>query len=516
MKKLNVEYKKKKYIIWFDIRDGELKIGVTDEKNSSISSRLQKAILKNLFRFRNSYVSDGKKVYTYMDNDLKRFFDENGVEDYERFLEDNDFSETIKINSSKISRKQVFKTSLAAIYIALQPFSLWGSATQDKIEQVSRVHLNLRDNSKNIMLINDENDIKKHIENNTFLTDVQKEALLSFEIYDEIAALNLSIERQQELISLLQNLCVRGFDLEELLENLESIKVSQQPSLLGYVSPLEEEQNVIHLWDENEISTFYHEFVHVLQDCNYSYLNEPTAEIIASEFSDGIVADSYSNARIRVCVLMEIIGSEPVFEAVFKDSSLLEQKIHELLPDELDYNFFISHLYASPQWETDDASFDQLLAKMYFNKYHLDIKDDPLIQGIYRCGSDSGFYNNTIDAGTYGNYYVDEYLPYKRYYFNEDKMKDFNFQGEAYDSDSDFYLDATDEFEQGNIDIENPRLIVDVPISEEEFNRLSSGDDSIEIIDCYDIEEIGDSLNEIMKDYEKILSTIGEKDDNKI
>ena len=40
--------------------------------------------------------------------------------------------------------------------------------------------------------------------------------------------------------------------------------------------------------------------------------------------------------------------------------------------------------------------------------------------------------------------------------------------------------------------------------------------DNIKIIDCYDIEEVGEKTDEIMKKYKKILRTSGEREINKI
>lgn len=41
-------------------------------------------------------------------------------------------------------------------------------------------------------------------------------------------------------------------------------------------------------------------------------------------------------------------------------------------------------------------------------------------------------------------------------------------------------------------------------------------DNNIKIIDCYDIEEVGENLDEVMQQYHKVLRTTGEKEINKL
>lgn len=41
-------------------------------------------------------------------------------------------------------------------------------------------------------------------------------------------------------------------------------------------------------------------------------------------------------------------------------------------------------------------------------------------------------------------------------------------------------------------------------------------ENNIKIIDCYDIEEVGENLDEVMEQYQKVLRTTGEKEINKL
>lgn len=48
------------------------------------------------------------------------------------------------------------------------------------------------------------------------------------------------------------------------------------------------------------------------------------------------------------------------------------------------------------------------------------------------------------------------------------------------------------------------------------ISRLEHGNNDLNIIDCYDIQEVGDNLEQIMSKYNKVLSTTGEKEIEKL
>ena len=45
---------------------------------------------------------------------------------------------------------------------------------------------------------------------------------------------------------------------------------------------------------------------------------------------------------------------------------------------------------------------------------------------------------------------------------------------------------------------------------------INQNNSNLKIIDCYDIQEVGENLDQIMLQYNKILSTTGEKDIEKL
>ena len=48
------------------------------------------------------------------------------------------------------------------------------------------------------------------------------------------------------------------------------------------------------------------------------------------------------------------------------------------------------------------------------------------------------------------------------------------------------------------------------------IEKWITGKSKIKIIDCYDIDEVGEKTNEIMKQYQKVLKTTGEREIKKI
>ncbi len=50
----------------------------------------------------------------------------------------------------------------------------------------------------------------------------------------------------------------------------------------------------------------------------------------------------------------------------------------------------------------------------------------------------------------------------------------------------------------------------------ENIEKWIDRDSNIKIIDCYDMEEISENLDEVMDQYKMILNTTGEKEINKI
>ena len=51
---------------------------------------------------------------------------------------------------------------------------------------------------------------------------------------------------------------------------------------------------------------------------------------------------------------------------------------------------------------------------------------------------------------------------------------------------------------------------------EDNIKEWTSKNETLKLIDCYDIDEVSEKMNKIMEDYGSVLTTIGEKEINKI
>ena len=97
-----------------------------------------------------------------------------------------------------------------------------------------------------------------------------------------------------------------------------------------------------------------HEYAHLLQSSSkYAYIKESAAEIMSSEYYN-IDISGYCEECIVLKILMEIIGSEPVWEAtIIGDDSKLEKSIKELLTEE-DANRLLALFKKVPSEFMDD------------------------------------------------------------------------------------------------------------------------------------------------------------------
>lgn len=159
---------------------------------------------------------------------------------------------------------------------------------------------------------------------------------------------------------------------------------------VGYYNVVEE-PNVIHTVNLNNPDTIYHELIHLLQDNNeYKYVKEACAEIISTEYYGCKIA-SYQEEVKRIQILMEIIGSDAIWDINFNgDDSKLDEVILNHLPVEEYgklYGILITNIGFLNQQELDELnnSFDEILSDLYYSIYGESIEENEIIQNIYQC-----------------------------------------------------------------------------------------------------------------------------------
>ena len=289
---------------------------------------------------------------------------------------------------------------------------------------------------------------------------LRKDILYSEELIKDICNTPMTDDRIKSLEEKTTNIEIVPFTEEEKQENLTKIQQGLSP-VVGYYSPLE--PNIIHTSDLLCADTIIHEFAHLLQDNNiYHYIRETCAEIISYEYY-GYEIDNYKEEVKRIQVLMEIIGSEAIWDINFNgDSSKFDDIILENMSIE-EYGELFSILITSASYlneqerEEVNNSFDIILSHLYSNIYNEPIENNEVIQNIYKD------YDETLKTN----------MKNKRHYFNDvennESRPDFVYSE---------YMTFQEAEEKGLIKVEM-EVSSHIDITEEEYKkRLANNEDA--------------------------------------
>ena len=235
-------------------------------------------------------------------------------------------------------------------------------------------------------------DMCNTINDSTNLNEEEKEYLINEDLYADIVN---CINREKKENNILNAL--NEYDIIPMSEE----KKNQNPNLCGYYNRYSN-PNHIYIRDYEDgvkpqfKSTISHEHIHSLEYGNkFKYIHESATSIINDEYY--CLDDSYMDEKIRLKVLMEIIGPTPIWNLCFLgDTNEIKNIFNEYLSVE-DRDKFLELLSTidDPQHE----EIDNLLSKLYFNIYGKHIENDEVISAIY---------NNLICSRKYFNI-TDEY-----------------------------------------------------------------------------------------------------------
>lgn len=186
---------------------------------------------------------------------------------------------------------------------------------------------------------------------------------------------------------------------------------------VGYYNTIE--PNVIHVRDYEELDDFNkdtisHEFIHLCQETTgYNLIIEASAEIISNEYYNTPLSSYYDQVKL-LKVLMEIIGSKPIWIYNFSgDFSLIEERVKPFLSEE-DYIEFLSDLtFKSNEEENNIKKFNSLriiLSKLYKAIYNKDIENDNIINLIINDDSTLERYYFNKRLINYSNSYYYNYI----------------------------------------------------------------------------------------------------------
>ena len=468
-----INYKNK--IIYVDLKDNDLLCYYyhnNEKRNISITTVLE--LFKSLFdKSKEEFIKqDGNySIFVNKETGYKHFY-KDGKEDILKFFLTNGTDGLLykgtDINDKylKVRKFVSKKTNIVIVLSLILATAISSSAKINSVNQDEEVQQEIEelDSASLETEYNEYYDftsLSNAIKSPANVGNLSKDILYNEELIKDICNTPMSEDRIKSLEEKVTDIEIIPFTEEDDLENLAKIQQGLAPTM-GYYKQLE--PNIIHVKHLADIDTISHEFAHLLQaDSEYSYIQEACAEIIAHEYY-GCEIDSYIEEVKRMQVLMEIIGSEAIWNINFSgDDSKFDDIILENLSieeyGEL-YGILITpfNILTEQDREKLNASFDTILSDLYSNIYHEPIEDNEIIQNIYKVGYDKNLRTN---------------MKNQRHYFN-DTDDSFDIADFVYSE----YMTFQEAEEKGLIEVEM-KVSSHVDITEEEYEeRLENNQDA--------------------------------------
>ena len=397
-----IQYKNK--IIYVDLKDNRIYGYYYHNKKKHIISLNTIAILVNsLFDKSKEKFLKQQGEYTVFINketaykhfykdgkeDLLKFFLENGQNGI--MYEDKKNNKNNQRTKSFFNRKKMAKyimglTLYSALFLSTYKTTTYiiSELNSQEIQELEEAATETTDNQ-----YYDFESICNAIQLATTLSDQDKNFLYNEELFKAISNTPMTEDRIMSLEEKLTDIKILPFTEEDKEEN----KTRASQGLLetvGYYNPLT--PNIFYMENLTNQDTKTHEFIHLLQDNNnYYYIREASAEIISNEYY-GALLDSYKEEAKRIKVLMEIIGTNPIWNVNFSGSEEKLQEFNDILYNNLSYKEYgeiTEILTTSPSDKTPEEmkkineNLDKILANLYNNIYHEPIENNEIIQYIY-------------------------------------------------------------------------------------------------------------------------------------
>lgn len=370
-------------------------------------------IIDLIFNTQKKYIESKNGYEIYIDeNNLKRYY-KDGKEDFNMFYFNNGreailYSEGKK-NIKNIRTKIIAKILYGTTFLILS--SPFVALVADKItDGKSTIAINTTINTTIASTKGykeaDVDTLKNYIATSSELNDFDRD-LLSNDNY----------------FSFLMNRCGSDRKLWDFNDrfknmNIKTFTASEKENYGGYYSYGE---NTLHILDtimddiDSRKNVETHEFIHLTQTCkNYNYILEALAEIMSYEFYNQ-PNTSYIETQKRIYILMELIGPEPVFNAVYSnDTSFFENTIRMYL-SESDTKEFLKlmefyqwdYIYGDNLEKDNNRCIDDLLRKIIQKKYELNHDEEErkanefLMEQVISGNLPKKFYFNDKDPRFY-------------------------------------------------------------------------------------------------------------------
>ena len=329
----------------------------------------------------NSYIGKYNQYDIVLDNNtgLKHYL-YNGIDDINMlFLNNGEYSIRYKGKKNKISKRKIFRINGVSIAT-----SLFG------ILFISGVLFGL--NEPKMMKYDhinnyEVNDIKDMIYSSRHLNNEEKDYLYNEDFLNDV----LSVINDSEYLKYKYSINFNNIDIRK-----DYAKFKNDTTAMGYYDTYKPNILFVKYYEElDNVSkdTVSHEFVHLCQDINgYNLIIEACAEIISSEYFKGSKINSYYEQVKLLKKLMEIIGSDVVWNYCFTgDFSLIEERVKPFLSDD-EYKEFLDDL--TFDYDDEDVnemkfvSLHNILRILYKNIYNDDIENNTIINMIDKNDND--------------------------------------------------------------------------------------------------------------------------------
>ena len=401
-----IQYKNK--IIYVDLKDNRIYGYYYHNKKKHIISLNTIAILVNsLFdREKEEFLKQQGEYTVFINKETSyKHFYKDGKEDLLKFFlvngqngimyEDKKNNKNYLRTKRFVDRKKMVKyimglTLYSALFLSTYKTtsSIINWLNSQEIQELEEAAIETTDNQ-----YYDFESICNAIQLTTTLSNQDKKSLYNEELFKAISNTPMTEDRIMSLEEKLTDIKIVPF-IEQDYQDQKEKEEQNDFYTVGYYNILE--PNILHV-DKNQDSEVLkdinsHEFIHLLQDNNnYYYIREACAEIISNEYY-GAPLESYKEESKRIKVLMEIIGTDSIWNVNFSGSEEKLQEFNNILYNNLSYKEYdeITKIFTtSPLDKTKEEikkineNLDKILANLYNNIYHEPIENNEIIKYIY-------------------------------------------------------------------------------------------------------------------------------------
>jgi hypothetical protein len=341
---------------------------VDKDKVAHLCREDAKELIDSIFNTEKKYLKNENGYDIYLDkNEFKRYY-KDGVEDYSMFYINNGVDATVYLSdeaNEKEPRVKSFKLGkgLKILIYGVLSMSIVTAPTKDLVTNSSAIDEQITSNQTTYEQIKDiitYDQVRKNIYASQGISEDDKNFICNEDYLKFIIETCDDPSKSYDLNERFSDITIETFDLNEN-RGYFGCYISGTSTIC---LPILDDENV-------RRDIFGHEFSHLCQaNFKYIFIAESLAEMMSYEYLN-CIPDGYPQLVNRTKILIEIIGTKPILNAVYsKDTTLFEDSIKQYLnPSEAEelLNLFQGYQYQNHDKEMNRI--DELLKKMIENKY---------------------------------------------------------------------------------------------------------------------------------------------------